>query len=125
MAPLADFLVAHNPFPAMPHYLTTFTPGLTPLSTLNSTVATLALYLVLIFGIQGFMKNREPMKLTLLFQAHNAFLSAGSLVLLVLMLEEMLPILWKRGVFDAMCADDSWTTVIFVFIFIWTMTIYT
>ena len=29
------------------------------------------------------------MKLTLLFQIHNVILSAGSLVLLVLMLEEM------------------------------------
>jgi len=56
------------------------------------------------------MKNREAQKLTVLFQAHNIFLSAGSLVLLVLMLEEMIPILWKRGLFSAMCADKSWTT---------------
>ena len=57
------------------------------------------------------MKDREPKKLKLIFQGHNVFLSAGSLILLVLMLEEMLPILWREGVFNSICAEESWTNV--------------
>jgi hypothetical protein len=34
-------------------------------------------------------RNREPFKLTFLFRLHNIILSVGSLVLLLLMLEEM------------------------------------
>jgi len=109
MAPLADFLLAHVSFPQLPHHLTAFVPGKTPLSTLNMTLATLAGYLALIFGIQAAMKDREPKKLKLIFQGHNVFLSAGSLILLVLMLEEMLPILWREGVFNSICAEESWT----------------
>ncbi|KAG8678132.1 hypothetical protein FRC09_020092, partial [Ceratobasidium sp. 395] len=55
------------------------------------------------------MRGREPMKLTTLFQIHNIYLTAGSGLLLALMVEEVLPILWKTGLFSAMCADESWT----------------
>ena len=108
---LADLLLGYVPFPQLPHYLTSFVPGVTPLSTLNMTVATLTSYLALIFGIQAAMKEKQPKKLTSIFQIHNIFLSSGSLLLLVLMLEEILPILWKDGVFKAMCAEESWTKV--------------
>lgn len=57
------------------------------------------------------MKNRPPQKLNTLFQIHNVILSGGSFILLVLMAEEILPILWKRGIFKAICAEESWTPV--------------
>jgi fatty acid elongase 3 len=111
MHSLADLLLAYVPFPHTPHYLTTYVPGETPLSTTTSVLTALALYLVTIFGVQAMMRNQAPQKLTLLFRAHNMFLSVGSLILLVLMLEEILPILWRKGLFAAMCADESWTPV--------------
>jgi fatty acid elongase 3 len=106
---LANFLQSSNPFPPLPHYLTSYVPGETPLSTTPSVLATLALYLATIFGVQAAMKNQKPRKLTTLFQIHNVILSSGSLLLLVLILEEMLPVVWNKGFFTAICAESSWT----------------
>ncbi|RDB28889.1 putative elongation of fatty acids protein 1 [Hypsizygus marmoreus] len=108
MAPLADFLLAHVPI-TLPTYLTSYVPGVTPFSTTPTVLATLAAYLAVIFGTQAFMKNKQPHKLTPLFQTHNVILSSGSLLLLVLMLEEILPIMWTDGIFSALCAEKSWT----------------
>jgi fatty acid elongase 3 len=114
MAPLADFLLAHVHFPSIPHYLTSYVRGETPLSTTPSVLTALASYLAVIFGVQAIMKNQPAQKLTPLFRVHNMFLSAGSLLLLVLMLEETLPNVWNNGVFYAICSDDSWTRVSFL-----------
>ncbi|KAF8640696.1 hypothetical protein AX17_000352 [Amanita inopinata Kibby_2008] len=108
MAPLADFLLAQLPF-AVPQHLTSYTPGKTPLSTTPAVVTSLLSYLALVFGIKAFMRNRQPQKLTTLFQAHNIILSGGSLVLLILILEEILPIMWDKGIFNAVCHEESWT----------------
>ncbi len=81
------------------------------MSTDVAVYSALASYLAIIFGIQAIMKNQKPLKLTLLFQIHNVILSGGSLLLLVLMLEEILPIFWKHGIYHAMCAEASWTPV--------------
>ncbi|KAF5375032.1 hypothetical protein D9758_000283 [Tetrapyrgos nigripes] len=108
MAPLADFLLAHVPFSLPPH-LHSYIPGKTPLSTTPTVLSALISYLVVIFGIQAAMKNQPPRKLNALFQVHNVILSSGSLLLLVLMMEEIVPIIWKEGIFDGMCAPPSWT----------------
>lgn len=63
-----------------------------------------------------------------LFMLHNFLLSTGSALLLALMLEEVrfwiahlwrtlltlyraqiVPIIWKHGLFYAICADEAWT----------------
>jgi hypothetical protein len=112
MAPLADALLTVIPKEwHLPAHLTAYYPGVTPLSTVPVVVACLIGYLGTIFGLREFMRGREPMKLTTLFQFHNVYLTAGSGLLLVLMVEEILPIWWKGGLFTAMCADDSWTSV--------------
>ncbi|KAJ3988590.1 GNS1/SUR4 membrane protein [Lentinula detonsa] len=108
MAPLADFLLSVIPV-SLPPYLTSFIPGKTPLSTNTEVVTALASYLVIIFGIQAYKKNRQPQKLNTLFQAHNVILSSGSFLLLLLMLEEILPIAWKNGVYFGICASEAWT----------------
>ncbi|KAF7339472.1 Elongation of fatty acids protein [Mycena sanguinolenta] len=105
---LADLLLANVPFTLPPH-LVSFIPGQTPLSTNTVVFGTLAGYLALIFGIQAAMKNHPPQRLNTLFQAHNVILSAGSLLLLVLLIEEVVPIIWNTGIFNAMCAEASWT----------------
>jgi fatty acid elongase 3 len=111
MAPLADFLLAHVPFPSVPYYLTSYVPGKTPLSTWTAVGTALVSYLTVVFGTREVMRSRPPQKLNALFRAHNVVLSAGSLLLLVLMMEEVLPILWSEGIFTAMCAAPSWTPV--------------
>jgi len=109
MAPFADFILTHVPLPSVPHYLTSYVPGETPLSTWTSVCAALVSYLAIIFGTREIMKSRPPQKLNALFRVHNVVLSAGSLILLVLMMEEVLPRMWRDGIFNAMCADSSWT----------------
>jgi fatty acid elongase 3 len=110
MAPLADFLVSVLPV-SLPRHLVQYVPGETPLSTTPVVVGALISYLVVIFGIQAVMTNKQPIKLNTLFQLHNVILSSGSLLLLVLMLEEVIPIVWRDGFYNAICADESWTSV--------------
>jgi fatty acid elongase 3 len=111
MAPFADFLLAHVPLPSLPTYLTSYIAGVTPLSTWSSVCTALVSYLAIIFSTREIMKSRPPQNLNTAFRAHNVFLSVGSLILLVLIMEEILPIMWRDGIFNAMCAVPSWTTV--------------
>ncbi|EIM83410.1 elongase of fatty acids ELO [Stereum hirsutum FP-91666 SS1] len=109
MAPLADFLLQHVPLPHLPYYLNHWVPGASPLSNQSTVVGTLVGYLVTIFSIREIMKTRQAKRLQYLFQLHNLLLTSGSALLLVLMAEEILPILWKNGLFYAMCNEGAWT----------------
>lgn len=111
MARLADFLLQVAPLPNLPYHLTHYVRGATPLSTQPVVLGILAGYLATIFGIREIMKTRQPQKLTFLFQVHNALLSSGSALLLVLMLEEIVPIYWRHGLFQALCGAGAWTEV--------------
>ncbi|KAF9015161.1 elongase [Cyathus striatus] len=108
MAPLADFLLSIIPF-RLPSHLSSYVQGVTPLSTTPVVVAALATYLAIVSGICVVMKNQQPLKLTTLFQIHNIILSSGSLLLLALMLEEIVPIAWKNGFHHAICSEEAWT----------------
>ena len=68
-------------------------------------------YLAIVFGSQELMKDRPAFKLRTPFRMHNAFLSLSSLVLLVLMVQEVLKLWYTVGVFDALCATTSRTKV--------------
>ncbi|GJE86124.1 elongation of very long chain fatty acids protein [Phanerochaete sordida] len=109
MAPLADFILAHVPLPSVPYYLTSYVNGKTPLSTIQEVGPALVAYLVIIFGTQWFMKDKSPYKLQIPFQIHNVFLSSGSLLLMCLILEEVVPMVWKNGLYWGMCNDNMWT----------------
>ncbi|TEB35044.1 elongase of fatty acids [Coprinellus micaceus] len=108
MAPLADLILAVVPY-RLPVHLYTYVPGVSPLSTDKTVLTALGSYLAIIFGIQAFQKNRQPLKLTTLFQAHNVILSSGSALLLALMLEEILPIGYQRGLHGVLCDAEAWT----------------
>ncbi|TBU35256.1 GNS1/SUR4 membrane protein [Dichomitus squalens] len=111
MAPLADLLLSTLPLKSLgvPHRLTHYVNGKTPLSTPQEVFPTLAAYLVTIFGIQKWMKNRPPFKLQFLFRLHNAFLTAGSLLLVLLIMEEVVPQIYKHGVFWGLCDVKMWS----------------
>ncbi|KAM6498113.1 ELO family [Amanita muscaria] len=108
MALLADVLLALFPFELPVHY-TSYVQGKTPLSTTPVVLTSLIFYLIVVFGIQAYMKDKQPQKLTSIFQAHNVILSSGSLLLLLLILEEIVPISWNHGPFHALCSKDAWT----------------
>lgn len=107
---LADFIEKTVPLP-LPHYITHYVAGQTPISTNKAVATALVSYLAVIFGLQELMKTRQPLKLNALFQLHNMVLTLGSGLLLACMVEEVVPILWRTGLFNAVCSTKSWTPV--------------
>ncbi|RSH90422.1 hypothetical protein EHS25_001027 [Saitozyma podzolica] len=61
----------------------------------------------LLGGLCG--SSRSPFKLTFLFQIHNLILTSGSLVLLLLMLEEIVPLYFKHGFYWSICHPAAFT----------------
>ena len=110
MAPLAKFLLACIPY-RVPLYLSTYVIGKTPLSTTSAVISVLAGYLAVVFGTKVLMTNRQPYKLTTLFQLHNILLSSGSALLLALILEEIVARIWRHGIRHAICDQEAWTSV--------------
>jgi fatty acid elongase 3 len=111
MRNLADIIVAYVPLPDLPSYLTSWQPGKTPLSTTPVVVSVMAGYLTTIFTIQYLLKDKKPFVLNTWFRAHNIILSAGSALLLALMVEEIGPIIKQHGLRHAICSPDAWTPV--------------
>ncbi|KAK7694661.1 hypothetical protein QCA50_001849 [Cerrena zonata] len=107
---IADLILKYVPLPSVPPQYTSYTPGKTPLSTPEEVFPALAAYLLVIFSVRAYMKDRPPMKLQFLFQVHNIFLSLGSLLLLSLIMEEVVPMVWKHGAFWGMCHEGMWTS---------------
>ncbi|KAI5452552.1 Fatty acyl-CoA elongase/Polyunsaturated fatty acid specific elongation enzyme [Naganishia albida] len=108
--PLATLLSSVTPDSLKPSYrFTHWVPGSTPLSTNTEVVTAIATYLVIIFGGRELMRNRAPFKLQFLFRVHNFLLSAGSAILLALMLEEIVPIFAKNGPFYSICNTRAFT----------------
>jgi len=95
--------------PSVPIQYTQWIPGQTPLSTPGVVLGSMVGYLAILWGGQKFMEDRKAMQLKPLFMLHNLLLSAGSGILLALMLEEIVPILYKHGFFYAICHVNAWT----------------
>ncbi|CDO92814.1 unnamed protein product [Kluyveromyces dobzhanskii CBS 2104] len=86
-----------------------FVAGELPLSELYPVLAAIATYYVVIFGGRAVLKNTEPFKLNFLFQLHNLFLTTLSSTLLVLMVEQLIPMIAKHGLYYAICNYGAWT----------------
>ncbi|VVT44977.1 uncharacterized protein SAPINGB_P000597 [Magnusiomyces paraingens] len=88
-----------------------FVAGQVPFSTLAPVVAIITSYYVIIFGGQAIMTatGKSPIKLAKIFQIHNLNLTLLSLTLLLLLVEQLIPILAREGLFYAICNSGSWT----------------
>jgi len=87
-----------------------FQPHVTPMSSLKESVTMILTYYVIIFGGRELMKNRPAYKLNGLFMIHNFYLTAISAILLVLFIEQLVPTIYRRGIFDAICKHEGgWT----------------
>ncbi|OLN86790.1 putative elongation of fatty acids protein 1 [Colletotrichum chlorophyti] len=86
-----------------------FVYGRTPFSTLTEAMTMVVLYLVVIFGGREVMRNRKPLELNTLFKIHNLFLSLLSGALLVLFIEQLVPSLWRGGLYENICGASGWT----------------
>lgn len=95
-----------------------FHPGQTTFSTLKETMAMIGLYLVVVFGGREIMRNREPLKLNGLFMAHNCILTTVSAGLLLLFAEQLLPTLWRYGLYENICGGSGWTRPLVVLYYV-------
>jgi fatty acid elongase 3 len=87
-----------------------FEQGKTALSTYAATASVLVSYYIVIFGGREIMRNRAPLQLNWLFKVHNLYLTIISGVLLGLFLEQLIPTIWRNGVFYAICNHEGgWT----------------
>ncbi|RDW82457.1 putative fatty acid elongase (FEN1) [Coleophoma cylindrospora] len=86
-----------------------FIPGKTPFSTLGETVFMIVLYVCVVFGGREWMRNRPAYKLNTLFKIHNFCLTAISATLLVLFAEQIIPTVWKNGLYNGICGTGGWT----------------
>lgn len=96
-----------------------FIPGETILSTLGPVLFAIGLYYVVIFGGQAVfnMLNLAPWKLKYLFQLHNLVLTGISLSLLLLMAEQLVPMIYRHGLFYSICNQEAWTQKMVVLYF--------
>ncbi|KAI8867194.1 GNS1/SUR4 membrane protein, partial [Ramicandelaber brevisporus] len=77
------------------------------MSSLPDAIAVICCYLVIIFGGQELMRNRAPINPGFLFKVHNVFLTFASLALLVLFIEQILPMILEHGMHFALCSPDA------------------
>lgn len=95
-----------------------FKVGVVPLSNLSTVLLIICLYYTLVFGGQYVLKGTKPLKLNTLFQLHNFVLTAASLVLLILLLEQIIPIIYQNGLFYAICNVGALTQPIMTIYYI-------
>ena len=96
-----------------------FVPGVTPLSTLSACAALLITYYVTIFGGRELMRNTQPFNLNGLFMIHNLYLTVISAILLVLFIEQLVPTVWRNGIFYAICDPrGGWTAPLVVLYYV-------
>jgi hypothetical protein len=87
-----------------------FQPRVTPLSTLKESALMITTYYVVLFGGRELMRNRPAFKLSGPFIIHNFYLTAISAILLSLFLEQLIPTVYRHGIFYAICdVKGGWT----------------
>lgn len=88
-----------------------FIAGKTAFSTFPVVAIAIVVYYTVVFGGNYIFKKFgiKPFVLNGLFQIHNLFLTTLSLTLLVLMMEQLIPMIYHHGIFYAICHPDAWT----------------
>jgi fatty acid elongase 2 len=88
-----------------------FVENETFLSTFPPVAVAIVTYYTVIFGGQAIFRKYDltAWKLNFLFQFHNFLLTVISGTLLVLMVEQLIPIIYQHGLFHAICNANAWT----------------
>jgi hypothetical protein len=87
-----------------------FKPRVTPMSTLTQSALMILTYYIIVFGGRELMRDRPAFKLSFIFKVHNFYLTTISAVLLALFLEQVIPTVYHRGIFYAIChTNGGWT----------------
>lgn len=103
VSPSSSSFIYHHHFQR--HHLTHSTFILTE----NVVTMTCITYFIVIFGGRFLMTNLPAFKLQIPFMIHNVLLTLVSGILLVLMIEQVFPIFYHKGLLAAICADETWT----------------
>jgi GNS1/SUR4 family len=97
-----------------------FVPSVTPMSTLKETVITLGAYYAIVLGGRELMRNRKPFVINGLFMLHNFYLTVISAILLALFIEQLLPTIFRNGIFFAVCDHKGgWTKELVILYYVW------
>ncbi|KAA8916930.1 hypothetical protein TRICI_000897 [Trichomonascus ciferrii] len=82
-----------------------------PFSSTKEVVAGIVTYYVVIFGGRAVLTQlgAPVIRLNWLFRIHNFILTALSFLLLVLLFEQLFPILYHHGLLYSICDSGSWT----------------
>lgn len=88
-----------------------FIPYQTTLANFPHAISIIIAYYFIIFGGQYIMNTFKinPIKLNFLFQVHNLFLTLVSLILFLLMVEQIFPVWYYHGLFHAVCSPEAFT----------------
>jgi len=96
-----------------------FLVGDTPMSTWPSMLSVLVAYYSIILGGREIMRNQKPVQLNFVFKVHNLALSVLSGILLVLMLEQLVPMIRDSGLFHSICKrDGGWSDKLVVLYYV-------
>jgi fatty acid elongase 3 len=95
-----------------------FTPGRTPLATFSEAGGAIALYYLIIFGGREVMRSQPALKLNTLFIIHNFYLTAISGGLLLLFAQQLIPGLWRHGLYDGICGATGWSQQLLVLYYV-------
>ena len=96
-----------------------FLSGVTSMSTWSSMLAALVTYYTVVLGGRKFMRNQKPVPLNFAFKVHNLCLSVLSGILLVLMLEQIVPMLRSDGLFHSICErNGGWSDKLVVLYYV-------
>lgn len=87
-----------------------FVPGEDVLSEWPAVTAAIASYYVIIFGGQALVRalGIPPLKMRPVVMVHNLLLTGLSLVLLLLLAEQLVPMLSEHGLYYSVCDTGSW-----------------
>lgn len=88
-----------------------FIENVTPMSDFPSVVAAIAVYYIVIFGGRALINKYDahPVVPAPVFQLHNLILTIVSLSLLLMFAQELIPMLYRHGIYFAICDHAAWT----------------